>query len=289
MATETLERPKMERPLPDNGGPPTRLRGVNAPGRKVVFGKPQAQVGHRIVLYGPGGVGKTSLADLAPGPVVSFDLDDSLGVLQPQHTQRVTGVEDWQQLRDTLKADGWEGVSTLVIDSITRAEELAVAWTLRHTPKDDKGTLARSVEDYGFGKGYGHVFDAFLPLLADLDLHVKAGRNVILIAHECVTRVPNPEGDDWIRYEPRLQDPNSGKGSIRLRLKEWADHLFYLGYDVSVDREGKGRGSGTRTLYPVERPYFMAKSRTLRDPLVIVEGDTTLWDTLFAATNEGSE
>lgn len=281
MAIETMERPKR---LELAGAPP---RGVGK--RQVTFETVTPHAGHRVVLYGPGGIGKTTLADLAPGPVVSFDLDDSLPVLRPQHTQRVSGVTDWQSLRDALNGEGWEGVGTLVIDSITRAEEWAVTHTLRYTPKDDKGTLAKSVESYGYGKGYQHVFDTFLPLLDDLDAHVRAGRNVILTAHECMTKVPNPEGEDWQRWEPRLQDPNSGKGSIRLRLKEWSDHLLYIGYDVAVDRDGKARGSGSRTLYPVERPTFMAKSRTLRDPLVIVEGDTTLWDTLFAATNEGSE
>ena len=32
------------------------------------------------------------------------------------------------------------------------------------------------------------------------------------------TRNPNPAGEDWLRYEPRLQSPNSGKASIRLRV-----------------------------------------------------------------------
>ena len=45
-------------------------------GDSVTFAPPEPTVGHRVVLYGPGGVGKSSLADLAPGPVVSFDLDD---------------------------------------------------------------------------------------------------------------------------------------------------------------------------------------------------------------------
>jgi len=255
----------------------------------VTFDRPQAHVGHRIVIYGPGGVGKTSLADMAPGPVVSFDLDDSLGVLQPAHTLAVQGVDDWGELHKALIGPGWEGVQTLVIDSVTRAEEWAVAWTLKHTPKNDQGSLADSVESYGYGKGYGFVFDTFLPLLADLDGHARAGRNVVLIAHDCVARVPNPEGEDWIRYEPRLQDPTSGKGSIRLRIKEWADHVLYLGYDVSVDKEGKGRGSGSRTVYPVERPHFMAKSRTLRSPIVLREGENKVWEALFGAPAEGSE
>jgi len=200
----------------------------------------------------------------------------------------VAGIVTWQDLRDALNSDGWDDVKTIVIDSITRAEELAVVHTLKNTPKDDKGTRAKSVEDYGYGKGWGAVFDTFLPLLADLDAHVQSGRNVILIAHECTTKVPNPAGEDFIAFQPRLQDPNSGKGSIRLRLREWLDHLLYLGYDVAVDRDNKAKGSGSRTLYPTERPWFMAKSRSLREPIVITENSDELWRALGLFDKEAS-
>ena len=99
---------------------------------------------------------------------------------------------------------------------------------------------------------------------------------MILIAHDCTTNVPNPAGEDWLRYEPRLQSPTSGKASIRLRVKEWADHCLFLGYDVAVDHQGKGRGSGTRTLWTSELPHCMAKSRTTQT-CIPVTGDKDVW------------
>jgi len=230
----------------------------------VKFGPPSRSQGHRVVLYGPGGIGKTTLAAQAPGPVVFVDLDDSLGRLGLD-AQAVQGVDSWQGLRDALHAPGWDGVRTIVIDSATKAEELAIAHTLASVPHE-KGHYVKSVEDYGYGKGYGFVFDAFLPLLADLDAHCRQGRNVVLICHDCATTCPNPMGEDWLRWEPRLQSPNSGKASIRLRVREWADHLLWYGYDVAV-KDGKGMGSGTRTIYPTELPHCMAKSRTLQEPV----------------------
>jgi len=164
-------------------------------------------------------------------------------------------------MMDALKAPGWDRVKTIVIDSLTKAEELAIESTLKWIPHE-KGHKCQRLEDYGYGKGFSHVFDTFLPLLNLLDSHTHAGRHVILICHDCTTNVPNPAGEDWLRYEPRLQSPTSGKASIRLRVREWADHVLFLGYDVAVDKDGKGQGSGTRTLYPVELPHCMAKSRT---------------------------
>lgn len=272
----TLSAPPVRKPLPP--APPAA-----PPRRQVQFGKVNGTAGHRVVLYGPGGIGKTTLATHAPGPVAFIDLDDSLPRLlsglgtygRPEAILPVTGIETWADLRAALQSDGWDKIKTLVIDSATKAEELAVAATLE-TVKHEKGHVCRSIEDYGYGKGYQHVFEVFLPLLADLDRHCRAGRNVVLIAHDCTCTVPNPAGEDWLRYEPRLQSPTSGKSSIRLRVREWADHVLFLGYDVAVTKDGKGQGSGTRTLYPAELPHCMGKSRTCGVPMPLVEG-AAIW------------
>ena len=245
----------------------------------VKFGQIGTGSGHRVVLYGPGGIGKTTLAAQLPGPVAFIDLDESLPRLRSQLEQAgrignilpVQGVADWAGLRAVLQSEGWDDVSSLVIDTATKAEELAVAYTLEHTPMEG-GRHAANVEGYGYGKGYGFVFDTFLPLLGDLDRHCRAGRHVVLICHDCTSTVPNPAGEDWLRYEPRLQSPNSGKASIRLRVREWADHVLFLGYDVDVNEDGKGRGIGTRTLYPAELPHCMAKSRTCGQAMAVGSG-----------------
>ena len=239
------------------------------------FGTVRAGAGHRIVLYGPGGIGKTTLAAALPGPVAFFDLDESLPRLRValgDALPQVVEVEAWPAIRAALASDGWDQVKSIVVDSATRAEELAVAHTLA-TIKHEKGHTVTSIEGYGYGKGYQHVFDEFLPLLGDLDRHSRAGRHVALICHDCTANVPNPAGDDWLRYEPRLQSPASGKSSIRLRVREWADHVLFLGYDVAVNADGKGRGTGTRTVYPAELPHCMAKSRSARDPIPLSEGN----------------
>ena len=256
--------------------------------KKVVqFGEVAASSGHRVLLYGPGGIGKTTLASQLPGPVAFIDLDESLSCLRTQledsgqmaNIVPVMGVEDWQSLRDVIQSDGWEKVKSIVIDTGTRAEEMAVAHTLAHTLQDSKKVT--SIEGYGFGKGYGYVFDTFLLLLGDLDRHARAGRNVVVICHDCTSTVPNPTGEDWIRFEPRLQSPSSGKSSIRLRLREWADHVLFVGYDVSVNKDGKGTSHGTRTLYTAERPHCMAKSRTTQAQFPLGNDAAGVWEAII--------
>ncbi len=269
----TTARPSLPRPPV----PPVSTRKAS-----VQFTKPSTTAGHRILLYGPGGIGKTTLAMSAPGPVAVFDLDESIGKLLP-HT-RGDGVnclareccESWTAIRETLQSPGWDEIKTIVIDTATKAEELAVVYTLEHTLMEG-GKRATNVEGYGYGKGYGFVFDTFLTILGDLDRHCRAGRNVILICHDCTSNVPNPAGEDWLRYEPRLQSPGSGKASIRLRLREWADHVLFMGYDVNVSKDGKGQGKGTRTVYTAELPHCMAKSRTTQDVIALGQDGGSVW------------
>jgi hypothetical protein len=255
----------------------------------VTAAKPVRRTAERIAIYGPGGIGKTTLAASAPGPVWFFDLDESLGVVAlPENDVRVVpNVETWDELRATLQGGGWDDVRTIVVDSATRAEELAVAWTIENIPHE-KGNRIRRLEDYGYGKGYQHVYETFLCLLGDLDMHVRAGRNVVMVCHDCTTTVPNPQGDDYLRYEPRLQSPASGKGSIRLRVREWADHLLFIGYDIAAE-DGKGQMSGSRTIYPNETAFCMAKSRTLDMPIEYVRFDDALWREIFRTDAKPNE
>ena len=145
------------RTVPQPQTAPNRLLPPPPPKKRVAFGTIQPQ-GHRIVLYGPGGIGKTTLAAAAPGPVAFIDLDESMPVLRSQlpgdlDIRLVTGISNWQSLRDVLTSDGWEDIKTIVIDSVTKTEEFCGAHVLA-TVKNN-GQKAERLEDYGYGKQFG--------------------------------------------------------------------------------------------------------------------------------------
>ena len=228
------------------------------------------------VLYGTGGIGKSTLAGLAPNPVF-LDIEGGTHALD---VPRVEGIESFSDLRACLQSTAFDAYKTIILDSATRGQEWSEAHTLATVPHE-KGNRVTSVEGYGFGKGYQHVYDTFLLLLADMDSQVRRGRNVILICHDCTADVPNPVGDDYIRFEPHLQAPKSGKASIRNRVVQWADHVLFVGYDV-VGKDGKGRGTGTRTIWTFELPDHIAKSRTVREALPFESiDDSTIWQLIF--------
>lgn len=261
-------------PPPANGGP---AGGAVAP-KSFAIKTGVAPTAQKIVIYGTGGIGKTTLASLAPNPIV-FDTDGGAHFL---NVPRIDSLESFPDVRSALAMDEVKQFGTIVIDSVTKVEELIGRQVIATVPLE-KGGRAKNLEDYGYGKGYNHLFETFLVFMQDLEAVVRRGQNVILIAHDCTGLVPNPGGDDWIRYEPRVWQSKNGNNSLRQKLKEWADHLFFIGYDLAV-KDGRATGSGTRTIYPQEQPYCLAKSRTLRDPIQFIEGDTSLWDFIFNTT-----
>lgn len=217
---------------------------------------------------------------MAPTPRF-IDTDRSVGLISPE-TDIIQGVESWQDIRDALHSPSlWDGCETVVIDTLTKAQELAIQFTL-DTVRHEKGTAVSSIEGYGYGKGYQFVYETFLPILADCDEHIRQDRNVILICNLLTETAPNPEGEDYKRYEPDLMQMGR-TARIRDRVKNWCDDLLFINYDISVSK-GKAQGGGSRAIYCAEMPTFWAKSRKLSQTIVYEKGSTALWDQLLGDT-----
>jgi len=237
---------------------------------------------HKIVFYGEAGTGKSQLiANINNhGESVLFvDIDDESSYLNVSRVEPQT----WDELLAVLGDDSLlDGFTAIGVESLTKAQDLATAWVLANI-KNDKGNACRYIEDYGWGKGYAHVYETFLHLLSALDRIHRSGKHIICTGHECGTNVPNPAGEDFLQYQPRLQTIAGGKHSIRHRVKEWCGHLFFFHKDTSVNKEGKAVGTGAVTIYPFGVPTWWAKSRSphINEQIIYPEGDTTLWKQLL--------
>lgn len=217
----------------------------------------------RIVIYGTGKIGKSTLAAFLPAPLF-FDVEAGTRKLNVAYDIDLRGEPSWPMLRGkcaALASSPPDGVRSVVIDTATVAEELAKEHVIA-TRTTEKGRRVDSIEGFGWGKGWQFIYEEFNGLLADLDRIVSKGLNVCLIAHEVSSPVPNPAGEDFIRWEPLLYSGDKkGRGSIRERVKDWAEHIMFVGYDVHVE-DGKGVGSGTRTIWTQELPTHIAGSRS---------------------------
>lgn len=240
-------RPPASAPAPKAAAPEPKRFGV-------VSGR---QAGaQRVLVYGPGGVGKTELCTLAPKPIFVDPENGSRAF----DVARIDGIETYADVRSVLAGPDLDPFETVIIDTGTKLEELATAHVIATVAHEKPGVRITGIESYGFGKGYRHVYEAFSFVLQDCDRLVRRGKNVIMVTHSCTNEAPNPNGDNWLRYEPRLQHPKK-ENSIRERVFGWADHALFVGYDVAVTKEGKGQGGGTRTIYTQELPSHVAKTR----------------------------
>lgn len=278
--TTTFPKPAPKpapKPMPSPGGFTAEPQQPQRSTLTVSSGAMQG-VGQKICIYGPGGVGKTSLAaavvDVGLNPLF-IDAEDSSKFLD---VARVS-PKSWDEVRQVLHTpDLMDDYDCVVVESLTKLEDWANQWVCQNIPHE-KGNTIRGIEDYGYGKGYQHIYEAFLCLLGDLDAITRTGKHVFATAHVCTETVPNPEGENWLQYQPRLQSPPK-IGKVRERVKEWCDHLLFVDFDKAVAK-AKAIGHGTRTIYCAERPTYWAKSRSLADPVPYEKDSSEIWNQLF--------
>jgi hypothetical protein len=235
--------------------------------------------GKKIHIYADSGMGKTTLASLAPTPVfVGLD-NGGVGIVD---YRRVGDVEDFDDVRAALQADIYGDYETVVLDTSTIMEEWAGKHVCENIP-NDKGSKMSSLVGYGWNNGFRHLYDTMKLVLQDCDALIRKGKNVIIISQAAPHSVANPGGEDFIREGPRLCGRKGA--NIEALYCEWADHLFRIGYNfVSVD-DKKASGSNDRSIFVHPEIHFRAKSRTLgMDKAVVTFSspeDDSIWQFLF--------
>jgi len=215
---------------------------------QIVRGKQPTAV--RAVIYGTEGIGKSTLASQFPTPLI---LDTEEGT----HHLDVARVSchDWVALEGAMLELGRDrqGFETVVIDSADWAERHLVDHLLRKSGK-------RSIEEFGFGKGYTMLAEHFTKLLAAADSLVRNGLHVVFVAHSQVKRTSPPDQEEgYDRYELKLTKQS---GPL---LREWADALLFCNYRLKVvegaDGRMKARGGKERLIYAERSAAWDAKNR----------------------------
>lgn len=207
-------------------------------------------VPQRVVIYGPEGIGKTSLAACWPGAVFI----DTEGSTRNFDVARYPDPNSWEMLIRTVQyaMQNPANQQTLVIDTADWAEKLCVQAVC------DRGGKT-GIEDFGYGKGYTYLKEEFSKLLTYLDGVIAAGVNVVLTAHAAMRKVEQPdEMGAYDRWELKLSK------QVAPMVKEWADVLFFANYKtiVVMDENGKGKAQGgQRVLYTAHHPCWDAKNR----------------------------
>jgi energy-coupling factor transporter ATP-binding protein EcfA2 len=221
---------------------------------QVISGK--IEKAKKVVLYGPEGIGKSSLASQFPAPIF-IDTEGSTTELIVDRLKKPSSWTELNQQVDWVKSQVGR-YKTLVIDTIDWAERYTIEFVTSRANK-------QSITNFGYGEGFIQLeeeFGKFLNRLSDL---VEIGINVVLTAHAKITKFEQPdEMGAYDRYELKLGNKTTAKTAAL--VKEWADMVLFMNYktfSVATDDKGKkhkGQG-GVRTIYATHHPAWDAKNR----------------------------
>lgn len=204
----------------------------------------------KTVLYGTEGIGKTTLAAQFPGALI-LDTEDGSRRLDVARVSCGDFAAVEAAMHDLCRDP--QGFQTVVIDSVDWAERSLIDSIVR-------GAGKKSIEDFGFGKGYVFVQERTAKFLALADQLVARGMHVVMVAHAAVKRTSPPDQTDGFdRYELKLS-----KQTAPL-FKEWADLLLFCNYRTKLiegaDGRKKGLGGRERIMFAERSAAFDAKNR----------------------------
>jgi len=146
-----------------------------------------------VVIYGPPGVGKSSLAFTADNPLL---LDFDKGSHRAANRKDAVIVNDWCDV-ENITAEDIAGYDTIILDTAGRALDSLTANIIRANPKHGYGGALNQ-------QGWGQLktrFAAFLRLVNGF------GKDVVLIAH-----MAEEGGGDDVRE--RLDMQGSSKNEV---------------------------------------------------------------------------
>lgn len=226
----------------------------------------------KIVLYGTEGVGKTTFAADAPGAVF-LPVEDGSGRLDLDAFPRPETWQDALNAIATLRTEKHE-FKTFVVDTLDRLERLC--WS--HVC--DKGGK-KSIEDFGYGKGYVLALEHWAGLINRLDeLSSERGLNVVLLAHAHLKTKRNPAGLDYDRYTLKMHDKASQL------FKEWPDFLLFADHEVFVEEKknrAKAFSAGHRIIHTAHTAAADAKNRAGLPPVIPLD-----WGTFYQEATSAS-
>lgn len=241
-------------------------------------GKTRKELPPRVVLYGPGGIGKSSFAASAPAPVF-FDVEKGLhGIKNTENSQDINTWADAMEMLGALYQQKHE-FQTVVVDSLDWLETLAQ----RQVCAEQN---VKFIEDVGYGKGYVTAAEMMQQFLQGLDaLRSERDMTIICLAHDQITKMDNPLTEAYDRYSLKMHKKTAAL------VHEWADAVLFMAPKVYIrkekgdfGKESKKGVSGGRVLYTEDTPAYQAKNRAclaLPAEIQLPEDEIKGWETFI--------
>lgn len=205
----------------------------------------------KAVIFGPEGIGKSTLAAQFPAPVFL----DTEGGTHHLDVARLPAPKSWADVVSAIAALATEAhdFKTLVLDTVDWLEKLLIEHVCKTANK-------ASIEDFGYGKGYVVLAEEFTKFLASLEPLLRRGIHVVFLAHTRIVKFEQPDAAGaYDRYELKLSK------QVGPLVKEWCDLLLFGNYFTKVAENDSGRkrgiGGRERKLYTTHSAAWDAKNR----------------------------
>lgn len=210
----------------------------------------------KIVIAGPGKIGKTTFASMAPNSV-GILTEDGCDAVDANAFPLCQSMDDVYQAIGTLLNEEHD-FQTVFIDSLDWLEPLLQ----QHVCRNNNWA---SIEQPGFGKGYIAAAEEWRNLLSGLEaLRAEKNMGVILIAHDKIKAFQSPLHDGYDQYVLKLNDRASAI------VSEWADVIGWASYKVLTktsdgggfnQKETRAIATGERILHLEPHPAHMGGNR----------------------------
>lgn len=191
-----------------------------------------------MVVHGAPGCGKSTFAAGAPDPFF-IDCDNRTAHLDVRRLK----PESWEEILEVFRlvAKGDLKCSTLVVDTLDHAE------ILMHRDLC-KAHNVQTIEEVGggYGKGYVAALGEWRKFGVAMDAIRARGVGLVLLAHSQVKVFQNPSGENYERFELKLDK------RAHNFLRERVDGVGYASFDTQIvktkDQKAKAKSSGRATL-----------------------------------------
>ena len=207
----------------------------------------------RLVIYGPGGIGKTSFA-ASMDKCIIVQSEDGIGKIECDHFPVAKTYEEFMGNLDSLLTEPHE-FKVCAIDSLDWLE------TLLWDHVCQKNGFA-DISSPAYGKGYTMAIEEWRQYLNVLNrLRDEKSMTVIQIAHNQIRRYEDPSNEPHDRHEIKLHRKAADL------IVEHSDAVFFANYKVgTVQVKGKmgmttKTVAGDRTIFTEQAPGYMAKNR----------------------------